>query len=171
MEISLEGKRALVTGGNSGIGEAIALALADAGAKVAINYASHPEAAEQLVQMIKQKHGEAISIGADVSDPKSVGDLFGKIDAAWGGIDILINNAGIDGAHALAARGFSRFRRHARKFKRPVARRVKPFFRSSLPQAWPQSPPQHSKDSISSRKSTQNAPAISGACRFRSICA
>ena len=101
MEISLEGKRALVTGGNSGIGEVIALALADAGAKVAINYASHPEAAEQLVQMIKQKHGEAISIGADVSDPKSVGDLFGKIDAAWGGIDILINNAGIDGAHAL----------------------------------------------------------------------
>jgi 3-dehydrosphinganine reductase len=101
MNIRLEGRRALVTGGNSGIGEAIALALADAGAKVAINYASHPEAADGLVQTIKQKHGEAISIQADVSDPKAVGDLFGKIDATWGGIDILINNAGIDGANAL----------------------------------------------------------------------
>jgi glucose 1-dehydrogenase len=101
MDIRLEGKRALVTGGSSGIGEAIALALADAGAKVAINFAAHPEAAVELVQTIKQKHGEAISIQADVSDPKAVGDLFRQIDAAWGGIDILINNAGIDGAHAL----------------------------------------------------------------------
>jgi NAD(P)-dependent dehydrogenase (short-subunit alcohol dehydrogenase family) len=101
MDIRLDGKRALVTGGSSGIGEAIALALADAGAKVAINYAAHPEAADGLLQKIKQKHGEAISIGADVSDLKAVSDLFGKIDAAWGGIDILINNAGIDGAHAL----------------------------------------------------------------------
>src|ERR1700677_4546073 len=101
MDIRLDGKRALVTGGNSGIGAAISLALADAGAKVAINYASHPEAADELVQTIKQKHGEAISIGADVSDPKAVSDLFQKIDAAWGGIDILINNAGIDGVHAL----------------------------------------------------------------------
>jgi NAD(P)-dependent dehydrogenase (short-subunit alcohol dehydrogenase family) len=101
MNIRLEGKRALVTGGNSGIGEAIALALADAGAKVAINYVGHPEAADGLVQTIKQKQGEAISIQADVSDPKAVGELFRQIDAAWGGIDVLINNAGIDGAHAF----------------------------------------------------------------------
>ena len=99
MNIRLEGKRALVTGGNSGIGAAIALGLADAGAKVAINYASH--SADELVQTIKQKHGEAISIQADVSDPNAVGDLFRQLDVAWSGIDILINNAGIDGASAL----------------------------------------------------------------------
>jgi glucose 1-dehydrogenase len=69
---------------------------------VAINYVTHPEAADALVQTIKQKNGEAISIQADVSDPKAVGDMFRQIDAAWGGIDILINNAGIDGAHAVA---------------------------------------------------------------------
>jgi NAD(P)-dependent dehydrogenase (short-subunit alcohol dehydrogenase family) len=101
MNTRLEGKRALVTGGNSGIGAAIALGLADAGAKVAINYASHPEAADELVQTIKQKHGEAISIQADVSDPNAVGELFQQLDVAWSGIDILINNAGIDGASAL----------------------------------------------------------------------
>ena len=54
MIITLEGKRALVTGGNSGIGAAIALALAEAGAKVAVNYVGHPEAADALVQTIKQ---------------------------------------------------------------------------------------------------------------------
>jgi NAD(P)-dependent dehydrogenase (short-subunit alcohol dehydrogenase family) len=101
MNTRLECKRALVTGGNSGIGAAIALGLAGAGAKVAINYASHPEAADELVQTIKQKHGEAISIQADVSDPNAVGELFRQLDVAWSGIDILINNAGIDGASAL----------------------------------------------------------------------
>jgi NAD(P)-dependent dehydrogenase (short-subunit alcohol dehydrogenase family) len=101
MNISLEGKRALVTGGNSGIGAAIALALADSGAKVAINYVGHPEAANALVQTIKQKRGEAISIQADVSDPKAVGKMFRQLDAAWSGIDILINNAGIDGPSAV----------------------------------------------------------------------
>jgi NAD(P)-dependent dehydrogenase (short-subunit alcohol dehydrogenase family) len=101
MNISLEGKRALVTGGNSGIGAAIAVALAEAGAKVAINYVGHPKAADKLVRTIKQKRGHAISIEADVSDPKAVAKMFREMDAAWGGIDILINNAGIDGASAL----------------------------------------------------------------------
>jgi glucose 1-dehydrogenase len=101
MNIKLDGQRALVTGGNSGIGAAMALALAEAGAKVAINYLTHPEAADALVQRIKQKQGEAISIQADVSDPKAVRELFRQIDAVWSGIDILINNAGMDGARAL----------------------------------------------------------------------
>jgi NAD(P)-dependent dehydrogenase (short-subunit alcohol dehydrogenase family) len=101
MNIRLDGKRALVTGGNSGIGAAIALALADAGPKVAINYVAHPEATEGLIQTIKQKQGEAISIQADVSDPKAVENMFRQFDAAWSGIDILINNAGIDGARAM----------------------------------------------------------------------
>lgn len=101
MNISLDGKRTLVTGANSGIGMAVAQALAEAGAKVAINYVTHPETADALVQAIKQKHGEALAIQADVSDPQAVGNLFGKLDAAWNGIDILINNAGIDGPRAM----------------------------------------------------------------------
>ena len=101
MNISLEGKRGLVTGGNSGIGAAIALALAAAGAKVAINYMTHPEAADALIQTIKQKQGEAISIQTDVSDPKAVREMFRQVDAAWSGLDILINNAGMDGPRAM----------------------------------------------------------------------
>jgi len=101
MNIRLDGKRALVTGANSGIGAAIAVALAEAGAKVAINYVAHAEATDEMVQKIKQQHGEAISIQADVSDPKAVEAMFRQIDGAWNGIDILINNAGIDGTHAM----------------------------------------------------------------------
>jgi glucose 1-dehydrogenase len=101
MNIRLEGKRTLVTGGNSGIGAAIALALAEAGARVAINYVGHSDAAKTLVQSIKRKGGEAISIRADVSDPNAVRKMFARLDAAWKGIDILINNAGIDGPSAV----------------------------------------------------------------------
>jgi NAD(P)-dependent dehydrogenase (short-subunit alcohol dehydrogenase family) len=101
MNITLDGKRALVTGANSGLGSAIAQSLAGSGAKVAINYVTHPETAEGLVQVIQQGRGQAIAIQADVSDSKAVADLFRQLDAAWGGIDILINNAGIDGVPAL----------------------------------------------------------------------
>jgi len=101
MNITLEGKRALVTGGNSGIGEAIVLAMADAGAKVAINYVTHPEAAQSLVQRIKDKHGQAVALQADVSDHAAIGQMFGRIDEVWAGIDILINNAGTDGKRAF----------------------------------------------------------------------
>jgi NAD(P)-dependent dehydrogenase (short-subunit alcohol dehydrogenase family) len=101
MNVRLDGKRALVTGGNSGIGAAIALGLADAGAKVAINYVTHPEAADELVRAITTKGGEAIAAQADVADPAAVAAMFRQLDAAWGGIDILINNAGIDGPRAM----------------------------------------------------------------------
>ncbi len=101
MNITLEGKRALVTGGNSGIGEAIALALADAGAKVAINYVVHPETAKDIAQRIQGLRTQALALQADVSNPGAVSRMFRQVDQAWGGIDILINNAGIDGARAL----------------------------------------------------------------------
>ncbi len=101
MNIRLDGKRAVVTGGNSGIGEAIAVCLAEAGARVAINYVAQPEAAHSLVQRIQEQRGIAMAVKADVSDPDAIAKMFESIEAAWGGIDILVNNAGIDGDRAF----------------------------------------------------------------------
>lgn len=100
MNIRLDGKRALVTGGNSGIGQAIATELAASGATVAINYVSHREVAEQMVNDIQAKGGRALAVQCDISDPAAVQAMFQKLDETWGGIDILINNAGIDGPEA-----------------------------------------------------------------------
>ncbi|WP_020677789.1 SDR family oxidoreductase [Geopsychrobacter electrodiphilus] len=102
MNIRLDGKRALVTGGNSGIGASIALALAEAGAQVAINYVTHPETAQEMVAQIETAGGKALALEADVADPAAIAALFAKLDSAWGGIDILVNNAGIDGGRALS---------------------------------------------------------------------
>lgn len=102
MKIDLKGKRALVTGGSSGIGNAIASALAEAGAKVALTYRTHPKAAEALVKKIKKHRGKAMAIEVDVSDPVAVSAMFHQIDDAWGGIDILVNNAGMDGKRAMS---------------------------------------------------------------------
>jgi NAD(P)-dependent dehydrogenase (short-subunit alcohol dehydrogenase family) len=102
MNIRLDGKRALVTGGNSGIGEAIVLALAEAGAQVVINFVTHPESAQALLQRIKEQGGMAMAIEADIADPAAIARMFASIDANWGGIDILVNNAGIDGDRAMS---------------------------------------------------------------------
>jgi NAD(P)-dependent dehydrogenase (short-subunit alcohol dehydrogenase family) len=102
MNIRLDGRRALVTGGNSGIGAAIALELAEAGAHVVINYVSQPDAAQALVKQIEHQGGKAMALQADVSDPAAIFALFADLDATCGGIDILINNAGIDGDRALS---------------------------------------------------------------------
>lgn len=99
MNVSLERQRAVVTGGSSGIGAAIAVALAAAGAKVAITYRTHGEAAQALATKIGPER--ALAIAADVSDAGAVGRMFGQVDQAWGGLDILVNSAGIDGARAM----------------------------------------------------------------------
>jgi NAD(P)-dependent dehydrogenase (short-subunit alcohol dehydrogenase family) len=101
LEIQLRDKRALVTGGNSGIGEATVRALAAAGARVAINYVAHRENAAALVRAIGTAGGAALAVEADVSREAEVAAMFEKLDSAWGGIDILVNNAGIDGRRAL----------------------------------------------------------------------
>jgi len=101
MNIRLDGKRALVTGGNSGIGQAIALALAAAGAKVAVNYVTRAEAARDVAQRIQTQHTDALALEADVTNASAVKTMFDRMDRAWGGIDILVNNAGIDGDRAL----------------------------------------------------------------------
>ncbi len=101
MQIQLEHKRALVTGGNTGIGQAIALHLAEAGADVAINYVAQPDAAQATVEEIKKHGRRALPLEADVTDTAAVDQMFAEAEKAWGGIDILVNNAGIDGKRSV----------------------------------------------------------------------
>lgn len=93
--LSLKGQKALVTGANSGIGEAVARSLADAGAAVVVNYVAHPETAQRVVDEIKQAGGEAVAIEADVSKEDQVEAMFAKMLQLFGTIDILVNNAGL----------------------------------------------------------------------------
>jgi len=92
---TLLGQRALVTGGSSGIGAAVCRALAMAGARVVVNYLSNQEEAEQLVNEIEADGGEAMAIQADVSKEADVQRMFREMIDAWGSIEILVTNAGI----------------------------------------------------------------------------
>jgi NAD(P)-dependent dehydrogenase (short-subunit alcohol dehydrogenase family) len=98
MELGLAGKRVLVTGGTSGIGAAISRAFAAEGARIAVNDYSDQEAAERFC---KELGPQAFAVIADVSDELAVARMFDVLDRRCGGIDILINNAGIDGARAV----------------------------------------------------------------------
>ena len=91
----LSGKVALVTGGSRGIGAGIASALGDVGAKVVVNYLSQKSLAERVVGQIVENGGEAVSFGADVSEKGQVDSLLSFITSRYGGVDMLINNAGI----------------------------------------------------------------------------
>jgi 3-oxoacyl-[acyl-carrier protein] reductase len=91
----LNGHVALVTGGSRGIGAAIALALAEAGAAVAVNYRERADDAEAVVANIRNKGGRAIAVAADVSQAAAVTAMVEHIASALGPIDILINNAGM----------------------------------------------------------------------------
>ncbi|WP_313512261.1 glucose 1-dehydrogenase [Pseudomonas sp.] len=95
MKISLEGQVAVVTGASSGIGKGTAKALADAGAAVVINYNSHAEPAQQLAEEIITAGGKAIAVKADVSSEIDVEQLFEKTLDAFGRLDILIANSGM----------------------------------------------------------------------------
>ena len=91
----LRGQRALVTGANSGIGEAVAIGLAQAGAAVVVNYVSNPAAAEAVVGQIRSTGGTALAIRADVSKEDEVEAMFAQAVGAFGSLDILVNNAGL----------------------------------------------------------------------------
>lgn len=93
--MNLSGKVALVTGASRGIGKACALYLAELGAKVAINYSRSSEQADQVVAQIKEMGGEAIAIRADVSKQAEVETMVDETIKSLGGLDILINNAGV----------------------------------------------------------------------------
>lgn len=95
MHISLNKQVALITGASSGIGLGAAKALAAAGAAVVINYNTHAEPAEQLAQEINAQGGRAIAIGADVSQEQDVERLFAQTLEAFGTLDILVANSGL----------------------------------------------------------------------------
>ena len=92
----LRGRRALVTGAGSGIGQGVALELAAHGAAVAINYRSSSDAADDMVHEITGAGGQAIAVAADVSREADVTEAFATVRAAFGGLDLLVNNAGVE---------------------------------------------------------------------------
>lgn len=97
-----DSKAALVTGASRGIGAAIARRLARDGFSVAVNYAGNTERAEALVREIEQAGGRAIALQADVGEAGAVRSLFEAVQAAFGGLDVLVNNAGIISLSPLA---------------------------------------------------------------------
>ncbi|MDM5246900.1 MULTISPECIES: 3-oxoacyl-[acyl-carrier-protein] reductase [unclassified Lysinibacillus] len=91
----LEGKVAVVTGASRGIGRAIALKLANEGAKVVVNYSGSQAKAEEVVAMIQENGGEAIAVQGSVSKTEEVTALMDAAVKTFGSLDILVNNAGI----------------------------------------------------------------------------
>lgn len=102
MPISFDGQVAIVTGGGSGLGRAYALELARRGAKVVVNDlgsardgSGHSDAALAVVEEIRSSGGEAMADGGDVSDYAQMEAMVARAKASWGGVHVLINNAGI----------------------------------------------------------------------------
>src|SRR3954462_9128161 len=94
--MSLHGKVAIVTGGNSGIGKSIVLALAKAGADVVIDYVCDPEATEQLEKAVVALGEKAIGVDADVSKVADLQRLITTAVDSCGRVDVMVNNAGVE---------------------------------------------------------------------------
>ena len=105
-------RSAIVTGSSKGIGAAIAERLAQDGFAVVVNYASGAEAAQALAARIIAAGGRAVAVQADVSDPAAVATLFDHATGAFGGVDVLVNNAGIMKLKPLAESDDALFDRH-----------------------------------------------------------
>jgi len=95
MALSLHGQTAIVTGAASGIGAAVATAYAAAGAKVGVNYRGDPAPAEQVVADIRAAKGEAIALEADVSQEREVEHMLAAFIGAFGRLDVMVANAGL----------------------------------------------------------------------------
>jgi len=94
--MSLKNKVAIVTGGNSGIGQAIVLELASRGASIVIDYVAHPDAAEALEQQVAKLGDQSIGVDADVSKLTELQNLIDAAVKRFGRLDIMVNNAGIE---------------------------------------------------------------------------
>ena len=102
----------LITGGSRGIGAATALAAAQAGYAVAVNYHHNSPAADEVVRQIRAQGGQAITVQADVADEAQILALFAQVDAQLGRISALVNNAGVvDAAARLDAMNMARLKR------------------------------------------------------------
>lgn len=91
----LDCKRVIVTGGSRGIGRGIALAMAKEGAMIAVNYTANEAAAVEVVEAIERDGGKAIAIKADVARKAEVDAMVAEVAREFGGIDVLVNNAGV----------------------------------------------------------------------------
>jgi len=105
-------KVAIVTGASRGIGAAVAERLASDGFTVVINYSGDVKSAEALARKIEGKGGRALTAKADVSDPNAVRGMFDAAEAAFGGVDVLVNNAGIMKLAKIADSDDALFDRH-----------------------------------------------------------
>lgn len=105
-------KVAIVTGASGGIGAAVAERLARDGFAVVVNYAGSASAAEALVRRIDKTGGRAVAAQADVSDPAAVARMFETAQTAFGGVDVLVNNAGIMRLATIAESDDALFDRH-----------------------------------------------------------
>ena len=94
--MTLKGKVAIVTGGNSGIGKAVVLGLADAGANIVIDYVANEQATEDLEKQVVALGDQAIGVEADVSKVEDLERLIAAAVKAFGRLDIMVNNAGIE---------------------------------------------------------------------------
>lgn len=109
---SLKNKVAVVTGASKGIGASIAKHLAEAGAKVVVNYASSKEGADKVVKAITDNGGIAISVQADVSKEADVTRLFEETKTTFGALDILVNNAVFQGYAPIEQISAESFHQH-----------------------------------------------------------
>jgi 3-oxoacyl-[acyl-carrier protein] reductase len=107
-----DAKVALVTGASRGIGMAIAERLARDGFKLIINYSENATPAEALVRKLEEAGGHAIAVKADISDSSAVRQMFEAAEAAFGGVDVLVNNAGIMALASIAETDDASFDRH-----------------------------------------------------------
>ena len=92
----IEGKIALVTGSSQGIGQGVAVRLAQEGAKIIVNYHSNPQGADDTLKQIRDAGSDGIAIQADLGKTSEIDGLIAQSVAKYGQIDILVNNAGLE---------------------------------------------------------------------------
>ena len=97
MELRLDGRVALVTGSDSGIGQGIAIRFADSGADIAVHYHTDCDGAERTAARVREAGRRAIVVQGDIGDESTVDRIFAALDDAFGRLDILVNNAGHSG--------------------------------------------------------------------------
>lgn len=102
LDLSMSGKRVLVTGGSRGIGRATALAFARAGADVAIGHRGPGETAEAVARELKAFGDRNVAVAADVTTRAGAEQLLDAVGTAFGGLDVLVNNVGVDGSAPLS---------------------------------------------------------------------